>query len=231
MRCSSTPAIIWYLKLLEVAMYAPYVRLLRTRGSLVPSSSGGATMESATTVGCSFRRTISKLFVIPMPSRLAPHPTTKSLLPLTRTTAPRCATVNLRRDPATWNAFFGHASRKRCRRPARLVPSTARNGRVGAGSHTRQKSATMAIIRSANTKSISWKKLDLRFSHSAAVFVTTPIPHSIATLVRNNGSARRRSSMPVKGNASRAKIFSSSATNMLIVLNGTHPILRACAKA
>lgn len=64
-----------YLKLLEVAMYAPYVRLLRTRGSLVPSSSGGATMESATTVGCSFRRTISKLFVIPMPSRLAPHPT------------------------------------------------------------------------------------------------------------------------------------------------------------
>ena len=69
---------------------------------------------------------------------------------------------------------------------------------VGAGSQVSMKSAMMAITTLAPTKSISFQKLSSRLAFSAVTLVTTPMPHSMATLTGNEGSPSRRSRKPTR---------------------------------
>ena len=69
---------------------------------------------------------------------------------------------------------------------------------VGAGSQVSMKSAMMAITTLAPTKSISFQKLSSRLAFSAVTLVTTPMPHSMATLTGNEGSPSRRSRKPAQ---------------------------------
>lgn len=67
---------------------------------------------------------------------------------------------------------------------------------VGAGSQTSMKSAMMAMMTLAVTKSSSFLKRSPRFLLSAAHLVPMPMPHSMPTFTKKLGSAISRSRKP-----------------------------------
>ena len=130
------------------------------------------------------------------PSNDAPNPTPNSLAPLRATAPNRWAREKGAYPGGTfWKAFSGQVARKRS---SALDDGAARAAydRVGAGSHTSMKSATRAMATLAATKSSSEEKAGPRLVYSAVDFVNTPIPTSIATLTKKDGSASSRSRKP-----------------------------------
>mmetsp|Transcript_8940 Transcript_8940/g.15318 ORF Transcript_8940/g.15318 Transcript_8940/m.15318 type:complete len:239 (+) Transcript_8940:688-1404(+) len=218
--------------LLDSAMYDPYVRLLRSRGRLCALSPAFAVSSPSTIL---FLNCFSDL-VAKVPRKLANMPTTKSLDPFLTTAVPRCTRVHLCPNVATWKALSGHVDRNvlkaATRRELRNFPAllAAPRRSVGAGSHTRQKSAMIAIATSAATKSSSFQKAPLRFSHSASDFVPTPIPHSMPILVMNMGSAIMRSRNPAKPTKNFDTKVLSRAANNATAVTGTRPAFSAEAR-
>lgn len=109
----------------------------------------------------------------------------------------REATVQSAPFGTFWKALSGQHEKKRASAFCGVLQAVAvANDMVGAGSHTSMKSAMMAMITLAVTKSSSLLNLPLRFSASAAHFVPIPMPHSMPSLTKKLGSAMRRSRKP-----------------------------------
>lgn len=98
-----------------------------------------------------------------------------------------------------WNALSGQQEKKRAMAfgGVRQLRAFAK-AIVGAGSHTNMKSAMMAMITLAITKSSSCEKRPLRFSASAAHLVNMPMPHSMPIFTKKQGSAIKRSRKPAR---------------------------------
>mmetsp|Transcript_18053 Transcript_18053/g.50531 ORF Transcript_18053/g.50531 Transcript_18053/m.50531 type:complete len:299 (-) Transcript_18053:208-1104(-) len=167
---------------------------------------------------------------MPTPSKLAKKPTPNSFRPL-RAMAPNLCPKEKGSVPGRtfWKALSGQLAKKS--RILLLLTFLGAYDKVGAGNHVSMKSAMMAMMTLAATKSISALKFSWRFAFSAVSFVHTPMPHSMATFTGKEGSPSKRSRKPWMPHTSLMKKLDSSSRKRFKISGVTLPASKAPAKS